>query len=119
MYEYNATILRVIDGDTVEAEVDLGFKIRIREHFRLYGIDAPEMKGETKAAGIASKAHLMTLIEDSGPYFRFFTKKPQLEQDKYGRWLASICGSRDGEDVNLNERMLQDKHAIHCPESWK
>ena len=56
LYEYKATITDVHDGDTVTADVDLGFHTWIHEEkFRLLGIDAPEVTGATKAAGIVAR----------------------------------------------------------------
>ena len=62
MYEYRATILRVIDGDTIEARVDLGFDVSVIERFRLYGINAPETKGESREEGKAATEYLRVLV---------------------------------------------------------
>lgn len=56
LYEYRADICRVVDGDTVDADIDLGFNVWLHnERLRFYGIDAPELKGSTRAAGLAAK----------------------------------------------------------------
>lgn len=117
-YEYSAIVLKVVDGDTLDAEVDCGFHLHITMRLRLYGINAPEMKGPSKEAGKASKAYLESLIAATGPEFVIRTVRDTTE--KYGRYLATIIGTSDeGEEINLNKRMLIDGHAVKSPESWK
>ena len=68
MYRYNASALRVIDGDTVDAMVDLGFSVWEKKRIRLYGIDAPETRTrnlEEKARGFQTKERLVELLEKS------------------------------------------------------
>lgn len=87
MYEYNAKIERVVDGDTVYAIVDLGFCIYTRVDLRLFGIDTPEMHSsnpEERIKAKAAKDRLISLIEGKDVVIR--THKA----DKYGRWLAEI-----------------------------
>ena len=65
MYQYIAKLIRVIDGDTVDALVDLGFDVWVKKRIRLYGINTPETRTrdlEEKKAGIAAKERLETLI---------------------------------------------------------
>lgn len=60
LYEYRADTRRVVDGDTVDVDIDLGFNVWLRnERLRLYGIDTPELKGANKAAGLAAKNALI------------------------------------------------------------
>lgn len=108
MYEYRATILRVVDGDTVEAQVDLGFNVFVVQTFRLYGINAPETKGESRLQGIESRKYLSSLIsQETGASFKLLiqTKKSKQDsdrQEKYGRYLAVLIA--DG--INLNLAMV-------------
>lgn len=98
IFSYIGTVTKVVDGDTVEAVIDLGFTISVRERFRLLGINAPEMKGPEAAEGHKSKEWLAAQIEG---------KKVTIEshgQEKYGRWLAVILV--DGESVN--KRMVTE-----------
>ena len=109
MYEYRARIVRVIDGDTVEAEVDLGFHISSRMRLRLFGINAPEIKGPTRPAGLAARDYLQNLIDthtDSNHELMIRTQKDATE--KYGRCLATLVAS----DVNLNEALIAAGHAV-------
>ncbi len=64
MYEYRARITRVIDGDTVEAEIDLGFHVSLTVTLRLAGINAPETKGTERPRGLAATRSLDALITE-------------------------------------------------------
>lgn len=110
-FEYNVvTVLKVVDGDTVDVRIDHGFKISSEHRFRLLAINAPEMKGESRDAGAAAKAHLLNLVEATGPTFTIRTVKDS--KDKYGRYLATLIGFADGDPVSLNDRMVRDGHAV-------
>jgi micrococcal nuclease len=86
-YQYKATIVSITDGDTVHADIDLGFNTwRRDEDLRLYGINAPEMHGDTKAAGEAARQALLDRI--FGKQVTLCTIKDRRE--KYGRYLAKI-----------------------------
>lgn len=86
MYSYKAKITEVYDGDTVTAEIDLGFNVKFTEKLRLYGINTPELRGETKSAGEVSRDFLRTMI--LGKEVEIETIKDKKE--KYGRYLAKI-----------------------------
>jgi micrococcal nuclease len=107
MYEYQATVVDVIDGDTVRLDVDLGFSIRQRMALRLYGINAPEMVGATKAAGVLARLFLMAMFPlDGRVTIRTFKDKT----DKYGRILADIFTQNDL--VPVSKRMVDAGHAV-------
>lgn len=108
MYEYRATITRVIDGDTVEADVDLGFHTYRSERFRLYGINAPETKGDTREAGRLATQHLIDLLSSHAPTNRVTIQTKRDKQEKYGRYLAVLIAN----GVNINQRMVEDGHAV-------
>lgn len=86
-------VLKVLDGDTVELEIDLGFGDFHREAFRIQGIDAPEIRGKTKEAGLAAKAALTEFLGDGSMVSVETIKAPS--KDKYGRYLADpfVAGS--------------------------
>jgi micrococcal nuclease len=87
LYQYRAEITRVIDGDTVVADIDLGFHTwRRDEHLRLWGINAPEIHGKEKAAGEKSKDALSARV--LGKQLIICTLKDK--QEKYGRYLAKV-----------------------------
>jgi len=101
IYE-NVEVIKIIDGDTIDAMVDLGFDTWKRVRFRLYGINAPELTGESKDLGIQSKEYLSSLIPEGT-----FIKVECLGQEKYGRWLAILIK----DNINLNEKMIQEGYA--------
>ena len=107
MFSYQAKLIEVIDGDTVDLLVDLGFGIHVKERFRLYGIDAPEMPTE---AGKIAKAYLESLLgAATGDLYVAtikMTRRPQEKTDKYGRYLAELYDSYhdligDSDEPNL------------------
>ena len=104
MYNYKCSLLRVIDGDTIEARVDLGFYVETNITIRLYGINAPESRTkdlEEKARGLAAKSRLVDLLS-SGE----FVLNSQ-GTGKYGRWLGVLFA--DGK--NVNKTLLDEGHA--------
>jgi len=106
MYSYQAKILKVIDGDTVQAEVDLGFHIKMTMNLRLLGINTPEMNSkiaaEVKAAREA-KDFLVGIVLNK--VVSVLTVKDRTE--KYGRMLATIIF----EGQNINQLLINGGHA--------
>ena len=97
-YVYDAKVVRVVDGDSVWLEVDLGFRMSFRDNFRLLGIDTPELNSsdaEIRVSAQAAKAHLETILP-VGQKVTISTSKP----GKYGRWLADIYVEGISETVN-------------------
>ncbi len=110
MYTYQAKCIRVVDGDTVDLDVDLGFHMTARIRFRLLGIDAPELRRgteEQKAAGRESKKFLEgLLLPDAGPFPPTLVIRTE-KADSFGRWLCTI--EKDGVDVGIT--MIDAGHA--------
>lgn len=109
MYEYRAKVIRVVDGDTVEVDVDLGFQIHTKMMLRLYGINAPEMKGPSRVAGQAAKMFLQDLIQQYNGVLKIRTL--QDEQEKYGRYLAYLVFP---DEAIANTVMVQTGHAVEA-----
>jgi len=108
-YTYLARVVRVIDGDTVSLDIDLGCGTWLRgEHCRLYGIDTPETRGgtaEEKIAGHKATMHLEHLLSDVNP---LLIRTHQDRKGKWGRWLVELFDS-DGNSINA--RMIRDGFA--------
>lgn len=105
MYVYRATLIRVVDGDTVWLDVDLGFDVRRRDSFRLYGIDAPEMG---TPEGTAAKAWL---LEELGvPGSPLLVRTLRDKREKYGRYLALLFHD-EHDDQAINHAMVAAGHA--------
>lgn len=92
MYRYNATCLKVIDGDTMDVALDLGFHITMVHRLRLLGIDTPEIfSGHNNPGyetGLKAKARLIELAV--GP---LVIETHKDKEDKYGRYLAVVWNS--------------------------
>jgi micrococcal nuclease len=109
MYSYRCVITRVIDGDTVEAEIDLGFSTFLRTPVRLAGINTPELTGGTKEAGHAARSYLLSLITNEGPGAEWHVvTKLNKERDKYGR----VLGVFQRGNLDLSQEMLKANHAV-------
>jgi len=125
VYEYNCKIVRVIDGDSILVDIDLGFDTwRCGESIRLFGVDCPECRSrdpKEKAAGLAAKDFVKGLLHDGGTYT--LTTK---EKGKFGRYLGVIMLS-DKTSVNAalvtehlavpyhgqNKKEIEDAHAAN------
>lgn len=101
MYNYSATIVRWVDGDTVDLRVDLGFRMMAETRFRLYGIDTPERGQEHYAEATALAAQLAP----AGSPVQISTHK---DPDKYGRWLATIFTAAE---ATVNETLVAAGYA--------
>lgn len=94
MYEYNAKVDRVVDGDTVDFIVDLGFNINIKIRTRLIGVDTPERGHENWKKATETCAKLLASVGDSVPTQGWVTIRTE-KTGKYGRWLVDIPGVTD------------------------
>ena len=106
LYNYLATVIRVIDGDTIELQIDLGFKMHYKTTCRLYGIDTPELRiAAQKDAAKLAKAAVESLLP-SGTSIRVESR----ELDKYGRALVEVY--LDGRlETSLNMWLVEQGHA--------
>jgi len=112
MYTYNIEVLRVIDGDTIDASIDLGFDVKIKKRIRFMGINTPESRTrdkEEKARGLAAKARVQELLSEAD--------EVQLTSHgvgKFGRCLGELnLSNEDGLTmVNLNKRLIEEGHAV-------
>ena len=110
MYTYAAKLIDVIDGDTVDLLIDLGFGVHVKERCRLYGIDAPEMP---TAQGQAAKAYLESLLGAATGDLHVETvkmpRRPKEKTDKYGRYLAVLYDGISGmeeDQANAEEQKI-------------
>ena len=109
MYEYACEVKRVVDGDTIDVVLDLGFDILFKSRVRLYGIDTPESRTrnlDEKARGKMAGAYLKEAVE-KGEKVVIQTKLKD-SRGKYGRVLGNVVV--DG--VNINEAMIENFLAV-------
>lgn len=107
MYQYKATVINVVDGDTVDAIINLGFNISVKLRFRLFGINTPEMHKDTMVQAMTSKVRVEQLLLNKECIAN--TYKP----DKYGRWLADfIVIDSAGTTINVNKILVYEGLAV-------
>ena len=115
MYTYNIELLRVVDGDTIDAKIDLGFDVSVKKRVRFVGVNTPESRTrdlEEKARGLAAKDRVKQLLEG--------TNTIQLKSHgvgKYGRCLGELnIDVVDGKEsltlVSVNELLIKEGHAV-------
>tara|TARA_R110002012_G_scaffold45353_3_gene120607 strand:- start:4508 stop:4858 length:351 start_codon:yes stop_codon:yes gene_type:complete len=109
MYTYNAKLERVVDGDTVDALVDLGFDTWKKVRIRLNGIDAWESRTrdlKEKEKGLAAKKYLIEQIQSCDNKFVLVSHGV----GKFGRCLGELFLEKDG--LSLNEKLITEGHAV-------
>ena len=108
MYEYKVTVERVIDGDTVDVDIHLGFNVVLsKQRVRLHGIATPESRTrnkEEKVRGLISKEYLKNICESSS--IRLKSK----DRGKFGRILGVLY--KDDETISINQKMCEEGFAV-------
>jgi len=108
-YQYNAEIIRCVDGDTVDAWIDVGFDMRIKQRLRLHGIDTPETRTKDpveKKVGLMAKARVKELLE-VGKTYPIWT----VEKGKFGRYLARIYLD-EARNQCVNDMLVEENLAL-------
>lgn len=111
MYEYKCKVLRVVDGDTVDVDIDLGFGIVLSdERVRIMGIDTPESRTSDKVEkvfGLAAKNRLKELLHGGCILITTEDKKGEDEVGKFGRVLGDFAVG----DKTVTEILIEEGHA--------
>ena len=113
MYEYRCRVAHIVDGDTVDLDIDLGFGVWLhKQRIRMFGIDTPESRTrdlEEKKYGLAAKKFLTGMLDDEGG----LTLKTQKDAEgKYGRILGEIWRTTNYADRSINQYMIEKHHAV-------
>ena len=106
---YSAKLVRVVDGDTADALIDLGFNVWVKNRIRFMGVDAWESRTrnkEEKVKGLAAKAYVKDILENSDEG-KFLLKSHGV--GKYGRVLGELFVK--GNDTSVNELLKENGHA--------
>ena len=110
MYTYKAKLDRVVDGDTIDAHIDLGFDITIHKRIRLAGIDTPESRTrdlEEKKRGLAAKDRLIELLGKGSLVVE------SREVGKYGRVLGVVVYPKNLDlPININDTLVKEGYAV-------
>ena len=109
MFEYKCKLVKVVDGDTVDVDIDLGFGVWLQnQRIRLYGIDTPESRtsdAEEKKYGLAAKQRMQEWLD--GGNLKIVTHKDA--KGKYGRILGELWY---GGEHNINQLLVDNHHAV-------
>ena len=113
-YIYKAKLDRVVDGDTVDALIDVGFDIWFKKRIRFKGVDTWESRTrnlEEKTLGLKAKARTKELLEKVSSKSGYFRIK-SYGLGKYGRVLADVfIMDKDGKQWNINKTLISEGHA--------
>ena len=112
MYEYRCKIIRVVDGDTVDVDIDLGFGVWLhKERVRIYGIDTPESRTrdlEEKKYGLAAKEFVKEFVREKGGSNIVLRTRKYDAKGKFGRILGDIIV----DNVSMSDTMIKEHHAV-------
>ena len=120
-YQFPVVVTRIVDGDTVDARIDMGFKIVYEERIRLLGLDTPESfttNKKEKILGLAAKYRIKELIASANALPKKRGKKDVVlktskhGKGKFGRILGEIwINANTGDGINVNEQLIEEGHA--------
>ena len=111
LYNYKATVVSVYDGDTITVDIDLGFSATLRMNVRLARINAPEVRGEQRAAGLTAAEALRQLLpQNQQVHLRTYKDG----REKYGRYLADVFVELHPltDATNVNDWMVANGYAV-------
>ena len=114
--EYDVTVLKVVDGDTVDVDIDLGFGVCLKdERVRIMGIDTPESRTSDRVEdlfGEAAKARLKELMKHGGKLITTEDKSGEDMKGKFGRILGDFKVDYKGEMKKVTEIMAEEGHCV-------
>ena len=114
--EYDVTVIKVVDGDTVDVDIDLGFGVCLKdERVRIMGIDTPESRTRDKVEdlfGEAAKARLKELMKHGGKLITTENKHGEDMKGKFGRILGDFKVDYSGEMRRVTEIMELEGHCV-------
>jgi len=113
MCEYRVKVVKIVDGDTVDVDIDLGFGVWLKkERIRMFGIDTPESRTrdlDEKKYGLMAKDYITRLLDDEGG---IVLKTHKDAEGKYGRILGELWRTTDFADTSINDLMIKNHHAV-------
>ena len=114
--EYDVVVIKVVDGDTVDVDIDLGFGVCLKdERVRIMGIDTPESRTRDKVEdlfGEAAKARLKVLMKDGGKLITTEDRKGEDMKGKFGRILGDFKVDYNGEMKKVTEILTEEGHCV-------
>lgn len=111
MYEYKATLIKVVDGDTIDVIIDLGFRMTTEQRIRLKGINTPEIwrtkkDSEEYRKGIEAKNYVIERLNNNNNTFILRTDK---DAGMYGRYISDVILSDS--ELTLNDSLIKEGYA--------
>ena len=101
-----AKVINVVDGDTVDVLIDLGFYTTVKHRVRLLRINTPETKGETKVDGLIAKEFTTRALLGKDVYLETY------KTDSFKRWLGEIYYEEGNEIRNISDELLKTGNAV-------
>ncbi len=112
MFEYKCNLVKVIDGDTVDVDIDLGFGVWLRkQRIRLYGIDTPESRTRDKIEkvyGLAAKEFLVDILSTGDMSIKTYKDA----KGKFGRILGELFVKTSVGELSINQSLVENNHAV-------
>ena len=99
----NAIVRKVVDGDTIEVDIDLGFHVRGVHRLRLAGINTPEIRGPERPFGLQSKAYVEELL----PVGTEVAMRSQKDGKYHNRYIADLWLDVGGKEVHINTHLVE------------
>lgn len=113
VYTYRVKeVVKVIDGDTIDVQLDIGFSSYLRKRLRFLGVDTYEVRGDEKEQGLLAKARLQEMLDSAD---NIYVQTVMDSQGKYGRLLAWVWTENDGELTLLNTQLIEEGHGVAYP----
>lgn len=113
VYTYRVKeVVKVVDGDTIDVQLDIGFASYLRKRLRFLGVDTYEKSGEDREKGLAAKARLEEIL---GAADKIYVQTVMDSQGKYGRLLAWVWVEVDGEVSLVNTQLITEGHGVAYP----
>lgn len=125
MYEYKAIITNIVDGDTFDMDIDLGFNIHIHERVRLLDVDTPEKFGEEKVLGLIVKQYAINNFLGKEAIIKSEKEDVAADTDSFGRWLVrvnindcDICSLYNSLGVNKKNSSYREDNILQLKVEW-
>lgn len=110
-YVYRATVVNVVDGDTIDVDLDVGCHVKLRKRLRFLQVDTWEMRGEERDKGKLAKQYVEQQIQQANN--QVFVQTVMDSEGKYGRLLAWVwIKQKDDSIINLNEQLVIEGHGV-------